>query len=82
MFLFKSRHCLCYRLRKNLPATRDHDQVKEALLSGGGDRHRMEGASIQKLKDKLDSGDILLGDEVNKWKRSCEGVPLPAVGAA
>ncbi|XP_044077857.1 adenosine deaminase domain-containing protein 2 [Siniperca chuatsi] len=49
------------QLRKNLPASGDHDQGKEALLYEGGDR--MERASIQKLKVKLDSGDILLEDE-------------------
>ncbi|XP_070774160.1 adenosine deaminase domain-containing protein 2 [Enoplosus armatus] len=50
-------------LRKN-PASGDHDQVKEAFLPEGGDRLRMERASFKKLQDKLDSGDILLGDEV------------------
>ncbi|XP_051258102.1 adenosine deaminase domain-containing protein 2 isoform X2 [Dicentrarchus labrax] len=47
--------------RKTLPASGDHDRVEEASLSEEGDGPRMERTSI---KDKLDSGDILLGDEV------------------
>uniref|UniRef100_UPI0037E8211B adenosine deaminase domain-containing protein 2 n=1 Tax=Semicossyphus pulcher TaxID=241346 RepID=UPI0037E8211B len=49
--------------RENLSAPRDRNPVKEDLFSEGGDRHRMETASIQKLKDKHDSGDFLFGDE-------------------
>lgn len=60
--LFSSGNRLCYTLRKNVHASGDHDRAKEALLPEGG------GRSISKLKDKLDSGDILLGDEVNKCK--------------
>ncbi|XP_044227569.1 adenosine deaminase domain-containing protein 2 isoform X1 [Thunnus albacares] len=50
-------------LRKNLSASGDHDQVKEVLPAEGGDRLRIERASIPKLKDKLDCGDILVGAE-------------------
>ncbi|XP_068572660.1 adenosine deaminase domain-containing protein 2 isoform X2 [Cebidichthys violaceus] len=46
-------------LRKNIPASRDH----KLLLSKGADGPRMESAFIQNLKEKLDSGDTLLGDE-------------------
>ncbi|GAA6225699.1 adenosine deaminase domain-containing protein 2-like [Lates japonicus] len=50
-------------LRKNVHASGDHDRAKEALLPEVGGQPRMERGSIFKLKDKLDSGDILLGDE-------------------
>ncbi|XP_040007427.1 adenosine deaminase domain-containing protein 2 isoform X3 [Xiphias gladius] len=50
-------------LRKDVHASGDHDQAREALLLEGGDRPKMERASTPKLKEKLDSGDILLGDE-------------------
>ncbi|KAM7398263.1 hypothetical protein PAMA_006255 [Pampus argenteus] len=44
--------------RKNVHASGAHDQGK-----GDGDRLGMKRASIAKLQDKLDSGNILLGDE-------------------
>ncbi|KAF3705648.1 Adenosine deaminase domain-containing protein 2 [Channa argus] len=49
----------------NLSATalRNDDHAEEALLCEEGDRPRMEEVSIPRLKDKLDSGDILFGDE-------------------
>lgn len=65
----KHVHCSCYPNRKNLRTS--GDQVKEALPSEGGTRLRTEETSIPKLKDELDSGDVLLGDEVNKWKECC-----------
>ncbi|XP_054482461.1 adenosine deaminase domain-containing protein 2 [Anoplopoma fimbria] len=46
-------------LRKDLPASRDH----ELLLSEGVDGPRIERAFIPKLKDKPDFGDTLLGNE-------------------
>lgn len=66
MHNIKSDHFLFYFYRKNRPPSGDHGQVKEALVPEGGDRLRMERASIRKLKDKLESGDWQLGDEVNK----------------
>ncbi|XP_074467492.1 adenosine deaminase domain-containing protein 2 [Sebastes fasciatus] len=51
-------------LRKDTSASGDNaPRVKEALHPEGGDGPGTERASIQKLKDKLDSGDILLEDE-------------------
>ncbi|KAM6911626.1 adenosine deaminase domain-containing protein 2 isoform 2-T3 [Lycodopsis pacificus] len=46
-------------LRKDLLASGD----QELLFSEGADGPRIESAFILKLKDKLDSGEILLGDE-------------------
>lgn len=54
--------------RNNLPASGDYDQMKEALLPEGGDGPRLKRTPIQKLNDNLDSADVVLEDEVNKWK--------------
>lgn len=70
----KSGHWLCYRFRKNISPSRGHGQVEEALLSEGGERPRVERASSQK-PDKLESGNILFGDEVNEWKEVMSGFP-------
>ncbi|XP_040908010.1 adenosine deaminase domain-containing protein 2 [Toxotes jaculatrix] len=50
-------------LRKDVHASGDCERATEALLSDGGDRPKMERASISRLSEKLDSGDTLLGDE-------------------
>lgn len=68
-FTMVNRAISLYCPRKNLHASGDHDQGKEALLHEGGDRPTMERASIQNLRDKFDCGDdVILEDEVKKWK--------------
>ncbi|KAI3373227.1 hypothetical protein L3Q82_006539 [Scortum barcoo] len=64
-------------LRIKPPASRDHDQVKEALLSGGGDGPRMETP-----KDKPDSGDILLEDEDEDSNDDPAAISLPGMSPA
>lgn len=71
----KSAYFLCFWCRKNVLPSEDHDKVKEALLSERTDRPRVERGSIQKLKYDLDSGDNLLGDEVNKQEEVISGRP-------
>ncbi|XP_070700182.1 adenosine deaminase domain-containing protein 2 [Pempheris klunzingeri] len=69
-------------LRKNLAASGDHDQVKEALLSEGGDGPRVEMASIHSIKNTLDSGDILLGDEDEVSHDDSAVLSLPGMSPA
>ncbi|KAM6983503.1 adenosine deaminase domain-containing protein 2 [Tautogolabrus adspersus] len=50
-------------LRENLSASGDFNRAEGDLLFERSDRNRIDEAAIQQLKDKLRTGDILLGDE-------------------
>ncbi|XP_062288518.1 adenosine deaminase domain-containing protein 2 [Scomber scombrus] len=68
--------------RKRLPASGDHDQEKEALPSEGGDRPRMEPYPIPKLKEKLEAGDILLGNEDEDSDDDAAVLSIPGMSPA
>ncbi|XP_073335981.1 adenosine deaminase domain-containing protein 2 [Pagrus major] len=69
-------------LRKNLPSSGGHDQVKEALLPEGGDSPRLKRTLIQKFKDEFDFGDNVLGDEDEGSDDDTAVLSLPGMSPA